>query len=64
MRHLIFHASPRTNSRGDKIPDNGFASAFVRVGRRVLVNEAEFLRLVATHESLPAQPPPQRRQAR
>jgi hypothetical protein len=35
LRHLIFHA-----------PTNGFASAFKRVGRRVLVDEAEFFRCV------------------
>lgn len=35
LRHLIFHAQT-----------NGFASAFKRVGRRVLVDEAEFFRCV------------------
>lgn len=35
LRHLIFHA--------DK---NGFKTAFKRVGRRVLVDEAEFFRCV------------------
>lgn len=35
MRHLIFNATT-----------NGFARAFVRVGRRVLVDEAEFFRCV------------------
>jgi len=35
LRHLIFHA-----------PTNGFANAFKRVGRRVLVDEAEFFRCV------------------
>ena len=37
LRHLIFHAET-----------NGFASAFKRVGRRVLVDEAEFFRCVNT----------------
>ena len=36
MRHLIFHAAT-----------NGFARAFVRVGRRVLVDEAAFFECVA-----------------
>jgi hypothetical protein len=31
LRHLIFHSD-----------SNGFAAAFVRVGRRVLVDEARF----------------------
>ncbi len=35
MRHLIFNATT-----------NGFARAFVRVGRRVLVDESEFFRCV------------------
>ena len=35
LRHLIFHA-----------PTNGFAKAFKRVGRRVLIDEAEFFRCV------------------
>lgn len=35
LRHLIFHAQT-----------NGFETAFKRVGRRVLVDEAEFFRCV------------------
>lgn len=35
LRHLIFHEQ-----------SNGFASAFKRAGRRVLVDEAEFFRCV------------------
>ncbi len=35
MRHLIFNADT-----------NGFASAFKRVGRRVLIDEVEFFRCV------------------
>ena len=35
LRHLIFHEKT-----------NGFASAFKRVGRRVLVDEKEFFRVV------------------
>lgn len=46
LRHLIHHAEPRQNSRGETIPGNGFATAFKRVGRRVLVDEAEFFRIV------------------
>ncbi|MEI7997608.1 MAG: hypothetical protein WCH01_22195 [Methylococcaceae bacterium] len=36
MRHLIFNAKT-----------NGFDSAFKRVGRRVLVDEAEFFAIIA-----------------
>ncbi len=35
LRHLIFYAET-----------NGFRTAFKRIGRRVLVNEAEFFRCV------------------
>lgn len=40
LRHLIFHAET-----------NGFASAFKRVGRRVLVDEAEFFQCVERQNS-------------
>lgn len=36
LRHLIFHAET-----------NGFATAFKRVGRRVLIDEAEFFNCIA-----------------
>ncbi len=36
LRHLIFHEN-----------SNGFSSAFKRVGRRVLIDEAEFFACVA-----------------
>ena len=39
MRHLIFYAKT-----------NGFASAFVRVGRRVLVDEPRFFECVAAQQ--------------
>jgi len=35
LRHLIFHAD-----------SNGFTTAFKRVGRRVLIDEAEFFAVV------------------
>ena len=40
LRHLIFRAS-----------SNGFERAFVRVGRRVLVNEGEFFAAVAARNA-------------
>lgn len=36
LRHLVFHAKIK-----------GFESAFVRVGRRVLIDESEFFRCVS-----------------
>lgn len=43
LRSLIFQAEPRKTSRGD-IPGNGLAEsgALVRLGRRVLIDEAKF----------------------
>jgi hypothetical protein len=40
LRHLIFHSR-----------SNGFARAFRRVGRRVLIDEAEFYKAVRGQES-------------
>ena len=41
-RHLIFNAKPRQTSRGDVIPGNGFLSAIIRIGRKVLIDPDEF----------------------
>lgn len=51
LRHLIFHAET-----------NGFKTAFIRVGKRVLVNESEFFACAnrCTHTAQPK--PRQRRQ--
>ncbi len=48
LRNLIFKAEPRKSSRGE-IPGNGLAEAgaIVRLGRRVLIDEARFLAWVA-----------------
>ena len=44
LRDLIFKSQQRFNSRGEVIPGNGLeaSGAIVRIGRRVLVSEAEF----------------------
>ncbi len=49
LRNLIFKATPRKSSLGD-IPGNGLseAGAIIRLGRRVLLDEAKFLAWVAT----------------
>ena len=36
VRHLIFEAKPRYNSKGEKIDGNGLEPAIVRIGRRLL----------------------------
>lgn len=40
LRHLIFEATPRKNSKGTVLPTNGMleAGVIVRVGRKVLID--------------------------
>ena len=42
LRHLIFAAKPRTNSRGETIPGNGLSSAIVRLGSKLLIDLDRF----------------------
>ena len=42
IRNLIFMSKPRWTSTGS-VPGNGLAAALVRVGRKVLIDEAKFL---------------------
>lgn len=41
IRQLIFASNPRKTSRGN-LPGNGLALALVRLGRKVLIDEAKF----------------------
>jgi len=41
VRNLIFNSKPRKSSKGS-IPNNGFDTVLVRVGRKVLIDEAKF----------------------
>ena len=41
LRHLIFFARARRTSRGE-VAGNGLDAALVRVGRRILIDEARF----------------------
>lgn len=41
LRWLIFQAKPRISSRGE-MPGNGLQCALVRLGRRLLIDEAAF----------------------
>ena len=41
LRHLIFESKPRRSSKG-QIEGNGLDRAIVRVGRKVLIDEAKF----------------------
>ena len=49
IRFHVFNAEPRLNSRGERIPDNGLASAIIRIGRKVLIDEDRFLKWVEMH---------------
>lgn len=42
LRHLIFHKD-----------SNGFATAFKKVGKRVLIDEAEFFRIISEQNKQP-----------
>ena len=49
LRHLIFSAQDRLNSKGEVIPGNGLAPAIIRVGRKVLIDLDEFDNWVEGH---------------
>ncbi len=44
LRHLIFHTKDRKNSSGQTTQRNGLDVALVRVGRRILIDEAKFFK--------------------
>lgn len=48
LRNLIFKAKPGQSSKG-VIPGNGLEGALVHVGRKVLIEEAEFLKWIKCH---------------
>lgn len=52
LRCLVLNSADRRNSRGERIPGNGLveAGAIVRVGRRVLIDEAAFFRWIAEQQ--------------
>lgn len=45
LRSLIFNSTPRKTSKGE-IPGNGLDVALIRIGRKVLINEARFFEWV------------------
>jgi len=51
MRHLIFNAESRLNSRGETVPGNGLreAGAILRIGRKILIDLDEFDRWIDRH---------------
>ncbi len=42
LRHLIFQAQPRINSKGEALPTNGLERAIIKVGRKILIDCVEF----------------------
>jgi len=52
LRNLILNAQDRLNSRGETIHGNGLveAGAILRLGRKVLIDEAAFFRWIATQQ--------------
>jgi hypothetical protein len=50
LRNLILNAEDRVNSRGEKIQGNGLAPAVIRVGRKVLLDPAQFFTWIADQQ--------------
>ena len=51
VRHLIFEANPRYNSRGDLVGGNGLEMAIVRLGRRLLIDLAAWDAWIDRHRA-------------
>lgn len=51
LRHLIFKATPRKNSKGTPIPTNGLheCGAIIKIGRKVLIDLDRFDQWVNEH---------------
>lgn len=50
LRNLIFLASHRNTSKG-KIPSNGLEIALVRIGRKLLIDEAKFFEWIENQQA-------------
>lgn len=55
LRQLIFYSQARKTSHGEVL-DNGLSKALVRIGRRVLIDEARFFEWLDTRQDAPASP--------
>ncbi len=49
LRSLIYNAGDRFGSGGTKIPGNGFATAVIRIGGKILIDMDEFDSFVERH---------------
>lgn len=50
LRGLIFNAKSRQSSAG-KIPGNGLEKSLIRIGRRVLIDEATFFEWISSQQN-------------
>ena len=42
LRHLLFAAKPRRNSRGEEAPGNGLSAAVRKIGKKIIIDVDEF----------------------
>ena len=52
LRHLIFNAEDRKNSKGEIIPGNGLGQAIIRLGKRVLFDLDAFDQWLDAHRAI------------
>ncbi len=54
VRHLIFKATPRKNSKGESVVTNGLfeCGALIRIGRKVLIDLDRFDLWVSQHRHI------------
>lgn len=53
VRDLAYHAVPRITKKGEAVPANGFASAFLKIGHRVYGDLDELQRLLEARRLAP-----------
>ena len=53
LRHLVFQAKSRVNSRGDPLPGNGLeeSGTIIRLGRKVLIDLDRFDAWMSSHRT-------------
>lgn len=51
LRHMLFNAKPRKNSKGEALPSNGLeeSGAIMRFGKSILIDLDKFDAWVASH---------------
>lgn len=51
IRHLIFEAPSRYNSKGERIEGNGLEAAIIRIGRRLLIDLRAWDQWIDSHRA-------------